>query len=96
MSDLAETYTGMKEAKREKRASNRESGAALLTREAIPFEERNHGRHLLVNGGPLGVIDYWPGTGRWIARFTGKNGRGVKGLLRHIKTSCCTGDANGL
>lgn len=85
MSDLSETFAAIKEAARKKRASNRENGAALLVLKAVPFEERNLGRHLIVSAGSAGIVDYWPGTGLWIVRSNKKKGRGAAKLLELIQ-----------
>ena len=66
----------------ERRASNRESSATLLTERGIVFEAKNSGAHLIVKHGDK-VADFWPGTGKFIVRG-GKQGRGVFNLLKKI------------
>jgi len=84
MGDMKEVFNDMKQASKDKRESNRNSGAAYLERFLIPFEIKNNGAHLIVEGSK-GFIDYWPGTGKWIAR-TGIKGFGVKALIKAIQT----------
>ena len=73
----------MKEQSQERRANNRESSAAILTNKGIPFESKNGGAHLIVNGGE---VDFWPGTGKWIFRQSRKQGRGVRQLLKALRS----------
>ena len=44
----------------------------LLNKHKIPYEEKNHGNHLVINVRGLRV-DFWPTTGTWI---TGDGTRG--------------------
>ena len=53
---------------------------------------KNGGAHLIVNPSGWGEIfdppygiDYWPGTGKWIDRKSGRDGRGIKSLLEFIE-----------
>lgn len=41
--------------------------------------------HLIVTGSGWELVDFWPGTGKWIARDTKRKGRGVFNLLKYIK-----------
>lgn len=43
--------------------------------------------HLIVHAEGPGLIDFWPGTGRWIVRNTKKRMFGVFNLLRYIKVN---------
>lgn len=81
-SETAEFWRDVKEARQEKRASNRENSAAVLAEAGIPFQSKNIGAHLIVEG-PVCFIDFWPGTGRWISR-KGPKGFGVRNLIKHI------------
>ena len=82
MSEMGEMWRDLKKLRQEKRADNRENSAGWLTREGIPFESRSDGAHLIVTPphGPL--IDFWPGTGKWIVRGAKKHHRGVASLVR--------------
>ena len=66
-----------------KRASNRERSTQVLVDRGVSFESKNHGAHLLVfhNGG---VIDFWPGTGKFTNRTTKFTGRGVFHMLKML------------
>ena len=64
-----------------KRARNRERGAHMLHERGVKFESKNAGAHLIVQT-KSGVVDYWPGTGKFIPRPAGKSGRGIFNLLR--------------
>ena len=83
MGDVGETFNAMREAGKEKRERNRESSPKILRQHDIEFEEKNMGAHLIVKHNGY-VIDFWPGTGKWIDRATSKHRRGVYGLMRHI------------
>lgn len=67
----------------QRRASNRERSAALLQFNGIPFESKNGGAHLVVQGGKA-VIDFWPGTGLWQERGSTATGRGVRSLVKRV------------
>ena len=82
MSDTVETYKAMHEHNKQVREQRRMKAPGALTCRGIEFESKNEGAHLIVKG-PKGLIDYWPGTGRWIDR-TGGKGFGFKGLIAHI------------
>ena len=45
----------------------------------------NGGAHLIVQSAN-GSIDFWPGTGPWKSGC-GKSGRGIKNLLRFLRTT---------
>ena len=83
MNDEAEAWRALKLLKQEKRASNRQSSAELLTASGIVFTSHNNGAHLIVEG-PTTHIDFWPGPGRWNCR-TGKKGFGVLNLIQYVK-----------
>ena len=82
MSEVAETYGAMRDASKAKRAGNREQSAQYLTAKEIPFTSNNGGAHLIVEGKDC-FIDFWPGTGKWIAR-NGAKGFGVRNLVNFI------------
>ena len=81
MGDMGEVFNAMKEASKEKRASNRASSATILDQAGIPYESKNVGAHLIVDG----CIDFWPGTGKFIVRKTNKKGRGVRNMIRALQ-----------
>lgn len=69
-----------REASKEKRKGNREWSTNLLQTRGVPFVSKNLGAHLIV----AERFDFWPGTGLFIERKTGKKGRGVHKLLREL------------
>lgn len=80
----------MKKASSDRRAANRENSAALLSSKGIEFTTNNDGIHLMVSHAG-GVIDFWPGTGRWRTRTTPViERRGVHDLISYIEkgTTC--------
>jgi hypothetical protein len=74
----------MKEESQRKRASNREASARSLIDAGIHFDARNGGAHLIVYAANM-VVDFWPGTGLWIARGTKKRQRGVRRLIAELR-----------
>lgn len=65
-----------------RRANNRQSSPQVLADHGIAFETKNEGAHLIVTIGGK-VVDFWPGTGKFITRGpNSKTGRGVFNLLR--------------
>ncbi len=83
MGDMGEIYKAMKEDSKSRRANNRDSAPKALEGACISFESKNYGAHLIVSHKNV-VVDYWPGTGKWIAR-KGKKGRGIKNLINYLR-----------
>lgn len=68
----------------ERNQEQRELVTATLARKGVKFVSRNQGRHLIVEG-EIDVVDFWPGTGKWIARDEDNTcGFGVKKLLSYL------------
>lgn len=80
---MGELFADWNRAKQAKRAANRVSSADYLRQRGVSFEERNNGAHLIVCCA-AGEIDFWPGTGLWIARWSGERGRGVGKLSTKV------------
>lgn len=85
MSDMGEMFSALNKVRQEKRADNREQSAEYLAQRGIPFVKKNGGAHLIVEGDEC-FIDFWPGTGKWIAR-NGQKGFGVRNLVNFIVPS---------
>lgn len=83
MGDMGEVFREMREAGKKKRASNRESSAQQLINHGIKFTSHNCAAHLIVEGKD-GLIDFWPGTGKFIIRG-GRKGRGVFNLIKAVR-----------
>lgn len=81
-SEIGEMFNALKKERQGKRADNRQSSAVYLQERGIPFESKNGGAHLIVEGREC-FIDFWPGTGRWHSRC-GKKGFGVRNLVTFI------------
>jgi hypothetical protein len=64
----------------EKRADNRKNSRAILDNKNCDYQLMNDGAHLIVKTNS-GLVDFWPGTGRWIIRNTGRRGFGVQNLI---------------
>ena len=64
-----------------RRADNRASSGKILADHGVAHEVKNGGAHIIVTHGEK-VIDFWPGTGKFIPRGFGRPGRGVFNLLK--------------
>lgn len=87
MSDMGDTFREWGKIKKAKRASNREQSTKLLTEHNIVFESKNDGAHLIIKRDyGQATIDFWPGTGKWIARSKHRpiRNRGVHSLLKFL------------
>lgn len=71
-----------REESKARRAENRKHSAQVLRDLGYMFEEHNGGAHLIVTTA-IGLVDFWPGTGKFICRCTNKKGRGVTNLMKH-------------
>jgi hypothetical protein len=67
----------------DKRAKNREWSTNRLIELGVNFESKNDGAHLIVRHGE-NVVDFWPGTGKYIFRKSSTKGRGINRLLKAI------------
>lgn len=64
-----------------KRKRNRENSTEILKSRGVEFSSHNKGAHLIVTS-RYGLVDFWPGTGKFIVRKSGEKGRGVFNLLK--------------
>lgn len=71
-----------------KRHSNRVKSTDRLTKLGFKFESKNGGAHLLMRTEQF-HLDFWPGTGKWIARHpVPKESRGVRELEQYLLQYC--------
>ena len=80
--DVGEDFNAMKEQGKKNRSHNRDQSLMYLHEHGIPFESKNFGVHLIVEGKDC-YIDFWPGTGKWRTR-KGESGFGVRNLVKFI------------
>jgi len=67
-----------------KKARNKHYALEMLDTHHVTYESKNSATHLIVSGEV--IVDYWPTTGKWIARDTRKtSARGIKSLLAFLK-----------
>jgi hypothetical protein len=83
MGDVGEDMNAWREQKNEKKRNNREYSTQLLIDNGVAFEEKNGGAHLIVES-KSGKIDFWPSTGLYMCRESGRKGRGVRNLLKVV------------
>lgn len=90
MGDMGDDFNAMRAASKVKRANNRQSSSEFLLTRGWDFVSYNAGAHLVVVSQER-IVDFWPGTGKWIARsgqkssaFQPASGRGVLGLHRYL------------
>lgn len=84
MGDMGELFNEYKKDSQVKRNDNVQSSTQLLIDHDIDFTVHNNGYHLIVTY-ERELIDFWPSTGKWIPRETGKHYRGVRKLIQYIK-----------
>jgi len=84
MSDTGDDFAALKTHSKLKKARNLNFSTNLLFERGIEFESKNNGVHLIVTS-DLGLIDFWPSTGKFKVRSQTKYGRGVKNLINLIK-----------
>jgi len=89
MGDMGDTFNSLKKMRQEKRADNRETSAAILSRAGIVFESKNLDAHLIVLAGAK-TVDFWPGTGLWIVRGEKVKQRGVRKLVAYVERQRAT------
>ena len=87
MGDMADVFNDMKKQRRGRRRANTKKSTELLQSHNISFEPKNNGAHLIVDTVSHGKIDFWPSTGLFIIRDTGKKGRGVFDVLKLASVS---------
>lgn len=78
--EYAEAFKALKQDGQKKRASNLANSLNLLTAMGIEF------RILSPSHARVGEYDFWPSTGLFIHTKTKQRGRGVKNLIRRIKS----------
>lgn len=84
--DVTAMWRAIKQERQEKRANNREASALILQRKGISFEAKNFEAHLIVTHEGQ-VVDFWPGTGKYIFRGSTVRGHGVFNLLKALNVS---------
>jgi len=63
----------------------RDNGALELCLANISFEEKNFGAHLIVTiNDDYPLIDFWPGTGKWIVRGHKWTALGIDSLIEFV------------
>lgn len=85
MSDMGDMFRDLRAHRQAKRANNRALGVKFLRERGYQFKTRNGGAHLIVAADGGWTVDFWPGTGKWIARADGGttiHGRGIAHLMR--------------
>ena len=63
---MGPVFRAMQEHDKEKRAARRDSTSEWLAKMGVPFVMHSTSHYCLTVGGWL--VDYWPGTARWIVR----------------------------
>ncbi|HDR1160558.1 TPA: hypothetical protein R4341_000755 [Pasteurella multocida] len=87
MGDMGEAFRDYSKFRKEKRRNNLIYNTDLLIKSEVNFTSKNGGVHLIIEVNNM-ILDFYPSTGLWWDRNNkGKKYRGVKNLLRYIKTS---------
>ena len=85
MGDMGDIFNDLREATRQRRASNTTNSAAMLQAAGVVFHSSNGGAHLIVQAGAAHTIDFWPSTGLWMVRKQKTRHGGVRKLIQFIK-----------
>lgn len=81
--EVSEMWRDYKSARQQKRRSNLKFSTDLLDRHSVRYVKHNGGIHLVIEG-KHGPIDFWPSTGLYKERSTGRKLRGIVRLLREL------------
>jgi len=81
MSELGDDFKAWDDQKKAKKVSNKEQSTQLLIDRGVNFTSHGGGIHLKVHSDHIGIIDFWPSTGKFKTK-QGKQGRGVFKLLK--------------
>lgn len=77
-------WDARKAASKVRRAGNRQRGRDAIESAGVPYETNNNGVHMILRTSK-GIIDFWPGTGKWTPRKrTQDTGRGTHSLMTYI------------
>ena len=85
MGDMGIMFRIMKDESKDRRTSHRNTSPQCLRDAGISFERINGGVQLIVES-DHGLIDFWPGTGRWRVRAYATTKFGVKNLIKFIRS----------
>lgn len=80
MGDMGDLYRDLRDHKKEKKLKNLEYAENILKN----YEYRKIDEYLFYIG-PLAQFEFWPTTGLFRNRETGRKGRGINNLLLLIK-----------
>jgi hypothetical protein len=86
MTDMHHHFEALKDASKERRASNLERSTNLLGEKGVSYVSKNDGNHLIVTGRDE-LIDFWPSTGKFKQRSSKVYQRGVFNLLKLCEVS---------
>ncbi|KVT86308.1 hypothetical protein WT25_11175 [Burkholderia territorii] len=81
---MVDTFRILKKQNQEMRAHNRLVSREELARRGYTFEVKNGDAHLIVNTAN-GVVDFWPGTGKYRIRSSQRFGRGLEQFLEECR-----------
>lgn len=82
--ETKEIFNAMKEYKKQKSIKNRSLAQEILESAGINFEIKNNGLHYIITT-DTDIIDFWPGTEKFIPRITKQSGKGIYTLIKYIK-----------
>lgn len=81
MGDMGDLFRDYKKAKKAKKEQNNKSSTALI-KELYDVETKSP-YHLVVRHNDV-VADFWPSTGKYHIRGTGKYHRGIRNLIKEM------------
>ena len=87
MSEIGDMYDEYHAWQREQKAARKDEAVDILAEKGVEYTVHNEGLHFVVDGLFDQKVDFWPTTGRWMARGKSgrqRNGYGVESLLSYI------------
>lgn len=81
--ELSEFYKSWGARKRKKKESNLSWSTDKLAKDGIVFDSKNGGAHLIISHNEK-IYDFWPSTGKFLDRSSGKYGRGIRNLYKKL------------
>jgi len=80
---IGEFFAEQRVESQERRKRYRSYGSSRLEALGVQFTTRNDGAHLIITHAGK-VVDYWPGTGKFIVRGSNRHRRGINNLLKTL------------
>ncbi|MEK4030851.1 hypothetical protein MKZ02_20235 [Pseudobacillus sp. FSL P4-0506] len=87
MSDMGDFWRDIKEHKAEKKQNNYTQNKRSLENNGVKFIEKPNGHFIILDSEEKPTHDFWATTGLIIERKTKRRSRGIRNLLRFVKSN---------